>query len=117
MPLLVLILRSGTVGNRPGHPHCLRPRLRGAGRAGFLYSSAPRIYPTLIRGVGVGAAVAFGRVGSIVGPKLGGTLKAAGHGSSQLLLDILPLVILGSVTALAFAWHTARGRMPAGSAS
>ena len=84
---------------------------------GYLYSSAPRIYPTLIRGVGVGAAVAFGRVGSIVGPKLGGTLKAAGHGSSQLLLDILPLVILGSVTALAFAWHTARGRIPAGSAS
>lgn len=84
---------------------------------GFLYSSAPRIYPTLIRGVGVGAAVAFGRVGSIVGPKLGGMLKAAGHSSSQLLLDILPLVILGSVTALAFAWHIARGRIPAESAS
>ena len=81
---------------------------------GFLYSSAPRIYPTLIRGVGVGAAVAFGRVGSIVGPKLGGMLKAAGHSSSQLLLDILPLVILGSVTALAFAWQIARRPIAAG---
>jgi len=81
---------------------------------GFLYSSAPRIYPTLIRGVGVGAVVAFGRVGSIVGPKLGGMLKAAGHGSSQLLLDILPLVILGSVTALAFAWQIARRPIAAG---
>ncbi len=81
---------------------------------GFLYSSAPHIYPTLIRGVGVGAVVAFGRVGSIVGPKLGGMLKAAGHGSSQLLLDILPLVVLGSVTALAFAWQIARRPIAAG---
>jgi MFS transporter, AAHS family, 3-hydroxyphenylpropionic acid transporter len=75
---------------------------------GFLYASAPRVYPTLIRGVGVGTAVACGRIGSIVGPKLGGTLKAAGHSASQLLTDILPLVILGSVAALAFAWRISR---------
>jgi len=73
---------------------------------GYLYCAAPRLYPTLIRGVGVGAVVAFGRIGAIVGPKLGGILKAAGHGSSRLLLDILPLVILGSLCALAFAWRT-----------
>ena len=77
---------------------------------GFLYATAPRVYPTLIRGVGVGTAVAIGRVGSIVGPKLGGMLKAAGHGSSQLLMDILPLVVLGSIAALAFAWRSARRR-------
>jgi AAHS family 3-hydroxyphenylpropionic acid transporter len=79
---------------------------------GFLYATAPRLYPTLIRGVGVGAAVALGRVGSIVGPKLGGMLKAAGHNSSQLLLDILPLVVLGSVSALVFAWQASRMREP-----
>jgi AAHS family 3-hydroxyphenylpropionic acid transporter len=72
----------------------------------FLYSMAPVSYPTSIRGVGVGAAVAVGRIGSIVGPKLGGFLKTAGHGPSQLLLDLVPIVVLGSVCALLLAWHT-----------
>ena len=70
----------------------------------FLYGMAPIPYPTMIRGVGVGTAVAMGRIGSIVGPKLGGILKAAGHGPSQLLMDLLPLVIVGSLCALALAW-------------
>lgn len=74
----------------------------------FLYALAPLVYPTWIRGMGVGVAVAVGRIGSVLGPKLGGMLKAAGHGPSQLLLDILPLVIAGSVCALWLAWVTAR---------
>jgi len=74
----------------------------------FLYAMAPIAYPIAIRGVGVGAAVAIGRIGSIVGPKLGGVLKAAGHGPTQLLMDLLPVVVLGSVCALCFAWYTRR---------
>ncbi len=76
----------------------------------FVYVTAPAAYPTRIRGIGVGAAVAFGRIGSIVGPKLGGTLKAAGHGPSQLLMDLLPIVIVGSVCSLWLAWEVARRR-------
>jgi AAHS family 3-hydroxyphenylpropionic acid transporter len=77
----------------------------------FLYTMAPASYPTAIRGVGVGAAVAVGRVGSIVGPKLGGLLKSAGHGYSQLLEDILPIVIVGSVCALLLAlYHSKLGQ-------
>lgn len=76
----------------------------------FLYAIAPACYPTAIRGIGVGAAVAIGRIGSIVGPKLAGVLKAAGHGYSQLLTDLLPIVVLGSVTAMALAWYTRRAR-------
>lgn len=75
---------------------------------GFLYATAPGCYPTLIRGVALGTAVAMGRLGSIVGPKLGGTLRAAGHSSSQLLTDIVPIVLAGSATALVFAWLTLR---------
>jgi AAHS family 3-hydroxyphenylpropionic acid transporter len=71
----------------------------------YLYTVAPVVYPTRIRGMGVGAAVAVGRIGSIVGPKLGGTLKAAGHGPSQLLMDLLPIVIVGSLCALWLAWE------------
>ena len=74
----------------------------------YLYASAPGLYPVSIRGMGTGAAVAAGRVGSIVGPQLGGLLKAAGHDTPQLLMDILPLVIAGSVASLLFAWITRR---------
>jgi AAHS family 3-hydroxyphenylpropionic acid transporter len=76
----------------------------------FLYVMAPLAYPTRIRCMGVGVAVALGRIGSIVGPKLGGALKAAGHGPSQLLMDLLPVVILGSVCSLCLAWELARRR-------
>jgi len=76
----------------------------------FLYAAAPVVYPAPIRGLGVGAAVAIGRIGSIVGPKLGGTLKAAGHGPSQLLMDLLPIVITGCLCALWLAWELERRR-------
>jgi MFS transporter, AAHS family, 3-hydroxyphenylpropionic acid transporter len=74
----------------------------------FLYAIAPACYPTAIRGMGVGAAVAIGRIGSIAGPKLAGLLKAAGHGYSQLLTDLLPIAVIASVTAIALAWYTHR---------
>ena len=74
----------------------------------FLYAMAPAAYPTSIRGVGVGAAVAMGRIGSIVGPKLGGMLKAAGHSPSQVLMDLLPIVVAGSICALLLAWEVRR---------
>jgi MFS transporter, AAHS family, 3-hydroxyphenylpropionic acid transporter len=83
----------------------------------FLYTMAPINYPTRIRGMGVGAAVAFGRIGAIVGPKLGGMLKAAAHGPSQLLMDLLPVVIAGSLCALWLAWETRRSDPPAKASS
>ena len=76
----------------------------------FLYAMAPAAYPTSIRGVGVGAAVAVGRIGSIVGPKLGGMLKAAGHSPSQLLMDLVPVVVAGSICALLLAWEVRRAK-------
>jgi AAHS family 3-hydroxyphenylpropionic acid transporter len=75
---------------------------------GYFYASAASIYPTSIRGVGSGATVAAGRLGSIAGPMLGGALTAAGHRSTQLLSEIVPLVVLGSLVALAFAWLSSR---------
>jgi AAHS family 3-hydroxyphenylpropionic acid transporter len=78
----------------------------------FLYAMAPVPYPTAIRGIGVGAAVAAGRIGSIVGPKLGGMLKAAGHDSSHLLLDLLPIVVVGSICALLLTWYSPPSKAP-----
>jgi AAHS family 3-hydroxyphenylpropionic acid transporter len=78
------------------------------GAQAFLYAVAPVPYPIAIRGIGVGAAVAMGRIGSVVGPKLAGVLKGMGHDSSQLLLDVLPIVVLGSLAALCLAWSLPR---------
>jgi AAHS family 3-hydroxyphenylpropionic acid transporter len=86
-----------------------------AGQA-FLYAMVPAAYPTLIRGIGVGAGVAFGRIGSIVGPKLGGVLKSAGHGPSQLLMDLVPIAIVGSLCALWLTSEAQRRRSTAESA-
>jgi MFS transporter, AAHS family, 3-hydroxyphenylpropionic acid transporter len=66
----------------------------------FLYAAAPAPYPTAIRGIGVGAAVAMGRLGSFVGPQFGSVLKAMGHDSAQLFMDLMPIVLAGSVCAL-----------------
>jgi len=71
----------------------------------FLYTTAPGLYPTPIRGSGVGAAVALGRIGSIVGPLLAGALKAIGHDSQRLLMDLVPIAIAGSLFALWLAWR------------
>jgi len=70
----------------------------------YLYASVPGIYPVTIRGIGSGAAVAMGRSGAVVGPLLGGFLQGAGHDTPRLLMDLLPLVIMGSVSAVWFAW-------------
>ncbi len=76
----------------------------------FLNSSAPLVYPLLVRGIGVGAAVAMGRFGAVVGPKLGGVWKAAGLSTSQLLERLLPIVVLASIAGIALALLGDRGR-------
>ena len=71
----------------------------------ILYAFAPLCYPTRARGTGVGFAVAMGRIGSIVGPLLGGQLVKAGGSNSQVLSGLLPIVIVGSVCAIVLAWR------------
>lgn len=66
----------------------------------FLYATAPLCYPTVIRGTGMGAAVGAGRVGSIIGPLIGGLLVGMGHTPSRLLLDLLPIAIVAAVGAM-----------------
>ena len=57
----------------------------------ILYGLAPECYPTLVRGTGVGAAIAAGRFGSIIGPLFPTVLLEAGLGNRQILLALLPL--------------------------
>ncbi|MGC3980857.1 MAG: hypothetical protein QM808_06350 [Steroidobacteraceae bacterium] len=74
----------------------------------FLYATSQSLYPVLVRGLGVGLAVAIGRIGSIVGPQWGGVLKASGYDSSQLLLSLVPIIIGAGVCAVILVWLGAK---------
>lgn len=66
----------------------------------YLYALAPRLYPASSRGIGVGAAVAAGRIGSIAGPLLGALLISAGGGMGTVLRGIIPVAVVAGTTAI-----------------
>jgi AAHS family 4-hydroxybenzoate transporter-like MFS transporter len=60
---------------------------------------AASVYPTAIRGTGLGWALGVGRIGTIVGPTLAGILLAMGIAIPKLfLLSAIPVAI-GAVAA------------------
>jgi len=82
--------------------------LFGAFAAGFfviggqlvLYAIAPTLYPPSISGTGVGAAVAVGRIGSIIGPLIGGALLASGLGPGMVSTAAIPGLAIALVSLL-----------------
>ncbi len=66
----------------------------------YLYALAPRLYPASARGIGVGGAVAAGRLGSIAGPLLGGLLVAGGGGLAAVLHAIIPVALVAGTAAI-----------------
>lgn len=75
----------------------------------ILFALAPLYYPTRIRGTGVGAAVATGRLGSVVGPLFAGALLSAGGSSGTVLLSIVPFVLIGGSAAFALTFKRQSG--------
>lgn len=74
-----------------------------------LYALAPSCYPTSIRGTGVGFAVAAGRLGSAVGPFLGGMLIGAGHTAAQVLMALVPILAVSAFGAVLVAFMARDG--------
>ncbi|APA87717.1 3-(3-hydroxy-phenyl)propionate transporter MhpT [Paraburkholderia sprentiae WSM5005] len=70
------------------------------GAQSMLYSLSAASYPTSVRGTGVGAAVAVGRVGSIVGPVAAGQLLSMGKSSALVIGASVPVTIIAAITAL-----------------
>lgn len=66
----------------------------------MLYSLAAKYYPTAIRGTGVGAAVAIGRVGAFVGPLFAGYLLSIGQSEIFVIVASIPMILLAAITAL-----------------
>jgi AAHS family 3-hydroxyphenylpropionic acid transporter len=74
-----------------------------------LYGLAPCYYPVSIRGTGVGASVAVGRLGAIVGPLLAAGLLGMGVGASGVLLALLPMEAVAGAATMALV---VRPRLP-----
>lgn len=65
-----------------------------------LYGLAAMFYPTEMRGTGVGAAVAVGRIGSFAGPLFAGVLLSLGSSSAMVIGASIPLILIAAIAAL-----------------
>jgi AAHS family 4-hydroxybenzoate transporter-like MFS transporter len=69
---------------------------------------AARAYPTAIRATGVGSALGVGRIGSIIGPVLGGAFLALQWSPAGVLaLGIIPMLV-AALAAAAIHLHAPR---------
>ncbi len=86
-----------------------------SGLAGFcvlganyaLYGVTTRFYPMNMRGVGAGASVAAGRLGSVVGPMIAGFWLSQGETGGQVIENLAPLAFVAGAAVL---WLARRGR-------
>jgi MFS transporter, AAHS family, 3-hydroxyphenylpropionic acid transporter len=67
----------------------------------ILYAFAPLCYPPTMRNTGVGAAVAAGRLGTIAGPLLAGSLLGAGKSAPDVLVVLVPITLLSGMLTMA----------------
>ncbi len=74
-----------------------------------MYSVASATYRTSMRSTGVGWASGFGRVGSIIGPVVGGFLLSTGTSVSNLLYMTAAPALIGSVAAFLLAREKQEG--------
>ncbi|MDO4997879.1 MAG: 3-(3-hydroxy-phenyl)propionate transporter MhpT, partial [Neisseria sp.] len=65
-----------------------------------LYALAALVYPSQMRGTGVGVAVAAGRIGSFAGPLLAGMILAVSSDSSAVIGASVPVIALAALAAL-----------------
>ncbi len=66
-----------------------------------LYAVSARLYPTEIRNTGIGWGIGAGRIGAVVGPKVGGILVGMGLTlTTNFMVFALPVMIAGVATLM-----------------
>ena len=65
-----------------------------------LYALGSQVYPTEMRGTGVGTAMTVGRFGAMAGPALAGQFLAMGSGATALIATSIPGIIIAAVLIL-----------------
>ncbi len=76
------------------------------GCQGVLYAFGSIVYPTEVRGTGVGVASAVGRIGAMLGPVIAGQLLTAGFGAAGVITAAIPCIIISAVCMLILVNHT-----------
>lgn len=80
--------------------------LMGANYA--LYGVAPAHYPAHGRGTGSGAAIAFGRIGSVLGPLLAGMALGGGASAESVIMYMVPTAAVAGVAVFLLSFHPAK---------
>lgn len=70
------------------------------GCQGVLYAFGSIVYPTEVRGTGVGMASAVGRIGAMLGPTIAGQLLAAGFGAAGVISAAIPCIVISAIFML-----------------
>ena len=70
------------------------------GCQGVLYAFGSIVYPTEVRGTGVGVASAVGRIGAMLGPVIAGQLLVAGFGAAGVISAAIPCIIISALCML-----------------
>jgi len=73
----------------------------------MLYPPAARFYPTHIRSTGIGAAVAFGRIGNMLSPAAAGFMLQAGVQPATVFYAVAMPMVLSCVALVGFDRLTA----------
>lgn len=68
----------------------------------MLYPPAARFYPTHIRSTGIGAAVAFGRIGNMVSPMAAGFMLGASWDPATVFYAMAAPMVLSCITLVVF---------------
>ena len=76
----------------------------------MLYPPAVRFYPTAMRSTGIGAAVAFGRIGNTFSPAVAGMMLGAGMTPQAVFSAMAAPMLLSCVALYLFHRHTAGAR-------
>jgi len=74
----------------------------------MLYPPAVRFYPTDMRSTGIGAAVAFGRIGNTFSPAVAGFMLGAGMTPAVVFWAMAAPMLMSCVALYLFHRHTAR---------
>ena len=90
----------------------LGPILATAGIAGFmlvgsqfvLYGLAPALYPVQVRSAAAGVSVGVGRLGSILGPLVAGSLRQAGWSAGQVLTVLAPAALAAGAAVVTLTY-------------
>ena len=75
----------------------------------MLFPPAARFYPTHIRSTGIGAAMAFGRIGNMLSPAAAGFMLGAGLQPASVFYAMAAPMVLSCVALVAFDRLTASG--------